>query len=307
MAQSSLKIILVSQKGGVGKSSIAANLAAWFSAKRAKKTCLLDFDPHGSSSTWVSDARPIGLDARHHPLDESGARRWLLAARTALRYASDANEVVVADLTWTAQVDPEFLMSFDLVLVPSGVSEIELAATTGFIERYRWVFSPADRSILPPTLVVCPSRIRQEQVLMHDFSGAAFSVPFVLAPPVFDEPLMRSLFRKDFLPCHEGPEAQPFLRFAEGVATAAAVHQARVEQRPAAKPVAKPISGYNSVLSRYLAERAREKQESPAVDRALRPVVASTTPRPAATSSLGLLSRFLNKTADPFQAGGDKR
>jgi hypothetical protein len=80
-----------------------------------------------------------------------------------------------------------------------------------------------------------------------------------------------------------------------------------VEQRPAAKPVAKPISGYNSVLSRYLAERAKEKQESPAVDRVLRPVVASTTPRPAATSSLGLLSRFLNKTADPVQAGGDKR
>jgi len=307
VTQSSLKIMLVSQKGGVGKSSIAANLAAWFSVKRAKQTCLLDFDPHGSSSTWVRGARPIGLDARHYPLDESGARRWLLAARTALRHATEVSEVVVADLTWTAQVDPEFLMSFDLVLVPSGVSEIELAATTGFIERYRWVFSPADRTVLPPTLVVCPSRIRQEQVLTHDFSGAAFSVPFVLAPPVFDEPLMRTLFRRDFLPCHEGPESQPFLRFAEGVATAANVHLSRIEQRPAAKPISKPLSGYNSVLSRYLTERVKERQDKPQIDRPLRPVITSGGPKPQQSSPMGLLSRFLSKTSDPVQAGGDKR
>ncbi|MEY2775927.1 MAG: hypothetical protein RLY30_25 [Pseudomonadota bacterium] len=307
MAQSSLKIILVSQKGGVGKSSIAANLAAWFSAKRDKKTCLLDFDPHGSSSTWVRDARQIGLEARHHPLDEAGARRWLLAARTALRHATDAHEVVVADLTWTAQVDPEFLMGFDLVLVPSGVSEIELAATTGFVDRYRWVFSPADRSLIPPTLVLCPSRIRPEQVLAHDFSGAAFSVPFVLAPPVFDEPLMRSFFRRDFLPCHNGVEAQPFLRFAEGIATAAMVHRSRMEQRPAAKPVAKPLSGYNSVLSRYLAERTRERQDPPVDVRAAPSPVLTVPPKPpAAPRSLSLLSRFLSKTAEPAQANADK-
>jgi len=306
VAQSSLKIILVSQKGGVGKSSIAANLAAWFSAKRAKRTCLLDFDPHGSSSTWVFDARQIGLEARHHPLDESGARRWLLAARTALRHATEGHEVVIADLTWTAQVDPEFLMGFDLVLVPSGVSEIELAATTGFIDRYRWVFNPADRSLSPPTLVVCPSRIKPEQVLAHDFSGASFSVPFVLAPPVFDEPLMRSLFRKDFLPCHDGVEAQPFLRFAEGIATAAMVHRSRVEQRPAVKPVAKPLSGYNSVLSRYLAERTRERLETETTARPVSPVLSVPAKPAPAPRSLSLLSRFLSKTAEPAQASNDK-
>ena len=306
MAQSPLRIILVSQKGGVGKSTIAANLAAWFTLKRAKKTCLLDFDPHGSSSTWVRDARPIGLQARHHPLDESGARRWLLAARTALRHATDGNEVIVADLTWTPQVDPEFLMGFDLVLVPSGVSEIELAATTGFVERFRWVFSPADRSLIPPTLVVCPSRIRQEQVLAHDFSGTAFSVPFVLAPPVFDEPLMRNFFRKDFLPCHDGVEAQPFLRFAEGIATASMVHRSRMEQRPAVKPVAKPLSGYNSVLSRYLAERVRDQPPGVSERVPSRPVL-NVAPKPSAPSrSLSLLSRFLSKSAEPAQANADK-
>lgn len=262
MAQSALKVILVSQKGGVGKSTIATNLAAWYAAKRAKRTCLLDFDPHGSSSTWVGDARKIGLEARHLPLSESGARRWLMAARTALRHATEGHEVVVADLTWTAQVEAEFLMAFDLVLVPSGVSEIELAATTAFVNRYRWVFSPADRSLLPPTLVVCPSRIRPEQVLAHDFSAAAFSVPFVLAPPVFDEPMMRTLFRRDFMPCQDDPAALPFLRFAEGIATAAMVHRTRIDNLPGKAAQAVPLSSYNSVLSRYLAQRAEPPPRS---------------------------------------------
>ena len=44
------KIILVmSGKGGVGKSTIAANLAVWLSMQ-GKKTGLLDIDIHGPSS-----------------------------------------------------------------------------------------------------------------------------------------------------------------------------------------------------------------------------------------------------------------
>ncbi|MGA1063545.1 MAG: ParA family protein, partial [Burkholderiaceae bacterium] len=75
------KIIVVSQKGGVGKSTISVNLAAWFQVIQNRSTILLDYDPHGSSSTWLSDAKEIGVTTQHHPIDEAGGRRWLLTAR----------------------------------------------------------------------------------------------------------------------------------------------------------------------------------------------------------------------------------
>ena len=42
-----LKILVVSQKGGVGKSTLSAIHSIWFSEKAIKTTVLLDFGPHG--------------------------------------------------------------------------------------------------------------------------------------------------------------------------------------------------------------------------------------------------------------------
>lgn len=253
------KIIVVSQKGGVGKSTIAANLAAWFQVTQGRKTILLDYDPHGSSSTWLSDATQLGITIQHHPIDESGGRRWLLTARTLLRRADEAHEVVIADLTWTAHTDPEFLLGFDLVLVPSGVSEIELAATTGFIDRNAWVFDQKNRDLnAVPTLVICPSRIKSEQVLDHAFGEARFPVPFMLAPPMFDEVLVRDLFRKNFMIFMDGSVKENFLRFADGIRRADELHQQRKTLGGLVKPSAKPLSSYNSVLSKHLSQRRPE-------------------------------------------------
>ncbi len=251
------KIIVVSQKGGVGKSTISVNLAAWFQVIQSRSTILLDYDPHGSSSTWLSDAKEIGVTTQHHPIDEAGGRRWLLTARTLLRRATESHDVVIADLTWTAHTDPEFLLGFDLVLVPSGVSEIELAATTGFVERNGWVFDQKNRQLnAVPTLVICPSRIKSEQVLDHAFGQARFNVPFMLAPPMFDDALIRDLFRKNFMIFLEGSVRDNFLKFADGIRRADEIHQQRKTLGGLVRPVQKPLSSYNSVLSKHLTQRA---------------------------------------------------
>src|SRR5258708_5918153 len=51
---------VLSQKGGVGKSTISINLAATF-ARRGKRVILVDADPQGSSMAWSSarDAEPL--------------------------------------------------------------------------------------------------------------------------------------------------------------------------------------------------------------------------------------------------------
>ena len=65
--KTSFKILVTSPKGGVGKSTISANLAAYLQANGQSVT-LLDFDNHGSSSSWLKRAPNIGVVVQHQPL-----------------------------------------------------------------------------------------------------------------------------------------------------------------------------------------------------------------------------------------------
>ncbi|MGA1253874.1 MAG: ParA family protein [Burkholderiaceae bacterium] len=52
-----IRILVTNQKGGVGKSTITANLCRYFASIRNKKTTLLDFDSQASSSRWVKQVQ----------------------------------------------------------------------------------------------------------------------------------------------------------------------------------------------------------------------------------------------------------
>ena len=79
-------------------------------------------------------------------------------------------------------MDPEFMHEFDLVIVPSSVSSIELNATMKFLDSIKWVFET--RVGIPPTLLICPSRVLDSQLDEDPFSKEKFSMPFMLLPPV---------------------------------------------------------------------------------------------------------------------------
>ena len=151
------KILVTSQKGGVGKSTVAANLAAFFRRRMALETTLIDWDSHGSSSTWLKQAPQVGVVVLHEhlPLDKGG-NRPILEARLHLRRAASSSDVVVCDLTWSDAIAAELMFEFDLIIVPTSVSEIEMATTAGFLARHRWVFDSA--TLRSPTLLLCPTR-----------------------------------------------------------------------------------------------------------------------------------------------------
>lgn len=59
-------ISLVNQKGGVGKTTVAINLAACL-AEKGQKVILMDGDPQGSCIQWQNISKNNSFDVIHHP------------------------------------------------------------------------------------------------------------------------------------------------------------------------------------------------------------------------------------------------
>ncbi len=235
---STFKILVTSQKGGVGKSTVSANLAAYMRSQGQTVT-LIDFDTHGSSSTWLRRAPQIGVAIQHHilPLDQGG-NRPILDARLHLRRAASSSEVVICDLTWTDSIAGELMFEYDLVIVPTSVSEMELAATAGFLSRHRWVFDSAIHT--PPTLLVCPTRVQPEQLRSDVFSKQRFPVSFMLAPPILEAQTAREMFERGYLMDLPDACGSSFVEFGKAVAAARDMRQTAHAQngmRPANSPV----------------------------------------------------------------------
>ncbi len=222
---STFKILVTSQKGGVGKSTVSANLAAYL-RRQGQSVTLLDFDTHGSSSTWMSRAPNIGVVVQHHllPLDQGG-NRPILDARLHLRRAASSSDVVVCDLTWTDSIAGELMFEYDLVIVPTSVSEIELAATAGFLSRHRWVFDSAIHT--PPTLLVAPTRVQPEQLQSDVFSKQRFPVSFMLAPPILEAQSARDMFERGYLMDLQDACGRSFNEFGQSVGTARKMRSAQ--------------------------------------------------------------------------------
>jgi len=211
-----LKILITSQKGGVGKSTLSANLAAYFCHTRGKKTALIDFDHQATSGKWVKKAYPIGIHCNTADLPNyKGPGIVLLKAKEALRKGVENHQIVVADLTWTDVLSPEFLFEFDLVLVPTSLSIIELDSTLEFINRFSFIFKSRMRQ--PPKLVLVPSRVDDFETYEAIFTRS-FNTSFFLAPPVMYSESANNFFGSEFFVLTTNQEVREnFMTFARAI------------------------------------------------------------------------------------------
>ncbi len=217
------KILVTSQKGGVGKSTISANLAAYLS-QHNHKVALLDYDLHGSSSKWLNGAPKIGVHIQHSPLPlEIGGGRPVHEAKQKLKRLCYTNEVVVADLTWTDSISAEFLFEFDLVIVPTSVSEIELNATAEFLDRLSWVFQSTIYK--PPQLLLCPTRVSHEQMADDSIFKQYFPVSLMLAPAVLEGHSAKQLYMRGYIHDFNDACGSSFREFGNAVISVIAQHK----------------------------------------------------------------------------------
>ena len=228
------RILVTNQKGGVGKSTISANLSYYFAAHLGKRTTLLDFDSQGSSSRWIRGAQsvdapnPIRMQSITFPKD-GGFNRLLIDVRKTLRTLAVDTDILLADLTWNDFLDGELLFEFDLVIMPSAVSEVELVTTIEFARKHKWVFE-APR--YHPTLVIAPSRVRADQITAVHSSSERFPVSFVLTPPILDAVDAKRAFAEQFIVKHKNKRLQEsFLAFARAIEQTMSLHSAN-NKRP---------------------------------------------------------------------------
>ncbi|HVZ07054.1 ParA family partition ATPase [Rhodopila sp.] len=119
-------ITVAQQKGGTGKTTLAANLGAALAADR--RVALLDIDPQRSLTRW-SGLRP----AKMPRLDLSEAAGWRLGAE--LDRLKSTHDVVVIDSP--PQIDTDARLAIrgaDIVLIPVQPSPPDLWAAEGTLK-----------------------------------------------------------------------------------------------------------------------------------------------------------------------------
>jgi hypothetical protein len=211
-----LKILVSNQKGGVGKSSLSANLAAYFAIERQMSTLLIDLDRQGTSSLWIKNAVHVDRLKYDHAshLIQGANRLGIFNARCHIRDASNVHEVVITDVTWSPAIGYELLEIFDLWIIPTSLSELELLSTIALLGDLK----PALDRPRSPRLLITPNKIHPFQRKFDSMAAQRFPVPFLLTPPVLAAKDFESLYQRDYIvSAGKDDVKERFLTFCEAV------------------------------------------------------------------------------------------
>ena len=184
-------LAVTNRKGGVGKTTLAVNLAAGLALNHNLQCVLIDADPIGSSTLWLEETSIKGLKLRRLSLPNSAGNvhhalhTWGAAVSN---MAMDC-DVVIADLPpIDIIVFSELLRQVSGVVIPVGLSSLEWEATFPLIER---VIS-ASKDSQETKGVIVPSRIHPQKRLPREKIVEVLPTQWKLSPQLS----LRSDFQK---------------------------------------------------------------------------------------------------------------
>ncbi|MCC6365189.1 MAG: ParA family protein [Bryobacterales bacterium] len=144
-------IAVAGRKGGIGKSTIAGNLAGEF-AETGRSVVVLDADPQHSLAAWAGQGEGVLSRCVEKVAVGSGALR----AR-ARKAAKEADVVVIDTPPGMMDVAYEAALTADVLLLPCGASPMDLFAMKDVLSL--GLKARAERRSKKPRIRFAPSRV----------------------------------------------------------------------------------------------------------------------------------------------------
>ena len=184
-------LAITNRKGGVGKTTVAVNLAAALATNFKLNCVLIDADPIGSSSLWIEETSIQRLKLKRLTLPNSPNNKFHALQTWGATLSSIALEcdIVIADLPpIDLGIFSELIHQVGYILIPVGLSSLEWEASFPLIER---VIS-ASKDNKETKGIIIPSRIHPQKILPRDKISEVLPSQWVLSPQVS----LRSDFHK---------------------------------------------------------------------------------------------------------------
>jgi chromosome partitioning protein len=170
-------IAITGRKGGIGKSTIAGNLAAEFEAV-GLTVVLLDADPQHSLAAWAAQGEGM-LSRCVQKVNEGDGGELRAMARNA---GKDADIVLIDTPPGMPQTAYEAAMVADLVLLPCGPSPLDLFALKEALSLV--LKARAQRRSKKPRIRFVPSKVLRNTNLGRGLSESLEKMGKKVLPPI---------------------------------------------------------------------------------------------------------------------------
>jgi|HubBroStandDraft_1064217.scaffolds.fasta_scaffold63830_2 chromosome partitioning protein len=169
-------IAVAGRKGGIGKSTIAGNLAAEFAAMK-RSVRVLDADPQHSLVAWADQGD--GMLARVVEKVDGGDGALRARARQAEK---DADIVLIDTPPGAPEVAYEAAMAADLMLLPCGPSPLDLFALKEVLSLA--LQARAERRSKKPRIRFVPSKVLMSTNLGRGLASSLKDMGKKVLPPI---------------------------------------------------------------------------------------------------------------------------
>jgi chromosome partitioning protein len=159
--ETGLIFAFTNSKGGVGKSTMAVNLATWL-REQGSRVALVDADVQGSSSAWLQEASPetpiFRLQTPDDVLDQVP------------RLQTEFSHLVVDGPAGLSEVTRTILLLADCTYLPCGPSVLDLRAVSEALRTVRQVQQIRHGA---PLVVLVPNKLQARHRLSVEFLETA--------------------------------------------------------------------------------------------------------------------------------------